>query len=143
MTLPAGIYFYHKVSIGTAGNLTGNGVNIVIGSGGLSMSGNARMTLTAGGGGSGPAAALKGVVIYDTESNNLKINGNNAPSLDGAVYFPNADVTWNGNNTTTTANCTSIVARSLTFTGNSTLSVSGCKVAGWEATLSQLPLLVQ
>ena len=80
--LAAGIYYYHKVSIRTNGNLTGNGVNIVIGSGGLSMSGNAQMTLTAGGGGTGPAAALNGVVIYDTKySNNLKINGNNAPKL--------------------------------------------------------------
>jgi hypothetical protein len=140
MTLPAGIYFYHKVTIGTNGNLTGNGVNIVIGSGGLSMNGSAQMTLTAGGGGTGPAAALNGVVIYDTESStNLTINGNNAPSLDGAVYFPNADVKWNGNNTTGT-NCTEIVARSLTFTGMSTLSVSGCTVA---AILPQFVLLVQ
>jgi Flp pilus assembly protein TadG len=143
MTLQPGIYFYDKVTIGTNGKLTGNGVNIVIGSGGLSMNGNAQMTLTAGGGGTGPAAALNGVVIYDTESsNNLKINGNNAPSLDGAVYFPNADVTWNGNNTTGT-NCTEIVARSLTFTGHSTLSVSGCSATVAAAILPQFVLLVQ
>jgi Flp pilus assembly protein TadG len=139
MTLPSGIYFYDSVSIGTNGNLIGNGVNIVIGSGGLSMSGNAQMTLTAGSGGTGSAAALNGVALYDTESGSIKINGNNAPSLDGAVYFPNADVTWNGNNTTGT-NCTEIVAKSLTFTGNSTLSVSNCKVS---AILPQYVLLTQ
>jgi Flp pilus assembly protein TadG len=140
MTLNPGIYFYHSVSIGSNGNLTGNGVNIVIGSGGLSMNGNAQMSLTAGPGGTGSAAALNEVALYDTESGSIKFNGNNTPTLNGAVYFPNADVTWNGNNATTGTNCTEIVARSLTFTGNSTLSVSGCTVA---AILPQFVLLVQ
>jgi hypothetical protein len=140
MTLNPGIYFYHSVSIGSKGNLTGNGVNIVIGSGGLSMNGNAQMSLTAGPGGTGSAAALNEVALYDTESGSIKFNGNNTPTLNGAVYFPNADVTWNGNNATTGTNCTELVAKSLSFSGSSTLSVSGCTVA---AILPQYVLLVQ
>jgi hypothetical protein len=100
------------------------GVNIVIGAGGLKVSGGADVNLTAN-----PLNAtypdLDGVLIYDTETGNVSINGNSASIWAGAMYFPNGNVTWNGNGTPTN-NCTEIVANTLTITGNSNFQVSGC-----------------
>jgi hypothetical protein len=48
-----------------------------------------------------------------------KINGNNASIIQGALYFPTQQLTYNGDGTTN-AICTMFVARRVVFSGNNT-----------------------
>ena len=73
---------------------------------------------------SGP---YKGIIYYQdrraTANNSIKINGNNASKLEGALYFPRADLTFNGTSGQNT-NCMQIVTKRITFTGNSAVNNS-------------------
>jgi hypothetical protein len=99
------------------------GVNIIIGQGGLSINGIVNLTAASS---NSSYPDMGGVLIYDTETNNnLTINGTSTSVYGGALYFPNAAVTWNGNSASNN-HCTQLVANSLTFTGDTSLDVSGC-----------------
>jgi hypothetical protein len=75
---------------------------------------------------------LNGVLIDDQAQNAVSskiavsISGNGNVSLGGAMYFPNADVSWGGtvqNNNTT---CTEVIANTLTINGNAYMSTLNC-----------------
>jgi hypothetical protein len=101
------------------------GVNIVVGSGGLNINGDLNLEANPT---NGAFPELSGVLFYDTEtSNNLQINGSSSSVYGGAMFFPNANVTWNGNSAASN-NCTEIVAQQLSFSGNNAtnLNFAGC-----------------
>jgi Flp pilus assembly protein TadG len=69
--------------------------------------------------------AYKGMLFYQsrtaTSDNSVKINGNSTSALEGALYFPKADLTFNGT-TGMSTNCLQIVSKDVQFTGNSAIS---------------------
>ena len=73
----------------------------------------------------GAAGCYDGLLFYQSRSatmdNTVKINGNNGSTISGALYFPNADLTFNGDSGMT-ANCMQIVVKDVKFTGNSAVS---------------------
>ena len=73
----------------------------------------------------GNAGCYDGMSFYQsrnaTSDNNILINGNSNSRIEGALYFPKADLTFNGTSGMTT-NCMQIVAKDVTFTGNSAIS---------------------
>jgi hypothetical protein len=73
----------------------------------------------------GAAGCYDGLLFYQSRTaavdNTVKINGNNGSTISGALYFPNADLTFNGDSGMT-ANCMQIVVKDVKFTGNSAVS---------------------
>ena len=83
---------------------------------------------------------LDGVLIYDVEARKVQLGGDTTSVFGGALFFPNADLTWNGN-AASANNCTEIVASTLLISGNTNLNIQGC-VPGTKATVP-IVLLVQ
>jgi hypothetical protein len=143
LSLSNGTYLFDSLTIATGGTLQlapgATGVNIVIGNGGLTISGNGKVNLQA-------AAVnnvypdLDGVLIYDVEAGKVQLAGDTTSVFGGALFFPNADLTWNGN-AASANNCTEIVASTLLISGNTNLNIQGC-VAGTLPT-DQIVFLVQ
>lgn len=75
--------------------------------------------------GSPTSGTYKGLSFYQsrtaTSGNTVLINGNSSSSLEGALYFPAANLTFSGT-TGMTTNCMQIVAKDVQFTGSSTIS---------------------
>jgi Flp pilus assembly protein TadG len=75
--------------------------------------------------GSPTSGTYKGMLFYQSRTAasdiGVLVNGNSSSSLEGALYFPNADLTFNGT-TGMTTNCMQIVAKDVQFTGNSAIS---------------------
>jgi hypothetical protein len=67
--------------------------------------------------------------------------GGSPVSLGGAVYAPNANVTWNGTSSFANNTCAEVVAHSLTMGGNAYVSTNNC-VAGTIA-YTQIVALVR
>jgi hypothetical protein len=88
--------------------------------GGITMNGSATLNLQAPDTGN-----YAGILIYQdrraTSGNTIKINGGSSSNMQGALYFPKADMTFNGN-TGAVTNCLQIVAKDVTFTGNSAIN---------------------
>jgi hypothetical protein len=59
--------------------------------------------------------------------NNNTVNGTNSSSYDGAMYFPNGQVSFTGTGSTTTK-CAMVVAHTVVFSGNTNLqnNTTGC-----------------
>jgi len=117
-------YIFYNASIKmTGGTLNGTNVNIVLlGNSSLTINGGI-VNLTANPNSTYPE--LNGVLIYDRSNSAVKINGDAGSIMNGAMYFPNADVTMSGN-ATTTSGCLEVVASSVTIQGNFRLDSSGC-----------------
>ncbi|MFY0680369.1 MAG: hypothetical protein JXR13_07325 [Thalassovita sp.] len=64
---------------------------------------------------------------YGTEH---KLNGGADLVLEGAVYLPSGDLTFNGNSDTESG-CTQVIANTITLTGNSDLAIE-CELSGTE-----------
>jgi len=135
MNLTSGLYLFPSLKVdGTLTNTDGNGVNIIIGSGGFgdSHSGNSAGTgiinLTAGTGGG--LSAMNGVLIYDLEGQGastppqVKFAGQFTSNFNGAIYFPYSQLTFRGGSGL--SGCMVVVAEVLNFGGNSSLDLSGC-----------------
>lgn len=75
--------------------------------------------------GSPTSGTYKGMLFYQsrnaTSGNSVLVNGNSSSALEGALYFPAANLTFNGTSGMTT-NCMQIVAKDVQFTGNSTIA---------------------
>ena len=99
-------------SSGSVGSVNINGGKLVI------SSPNTGCTI-------GNAGCYDGMTFYQSRSatsgNNILINGNANSSIEGALYFPTANLTFNGTAGMTT-NCMQIVGKDVTFTGNSAVS---------------------
>jgi Flp pilus assembly protein TadG len=67
----------------------------------------------------------KGISIYQDRraaaDNANKINGNSSSKLEGALYFPRGDLTYNGTSGQNTA-CLQLVVKRVQFTGNSAIT---------------------
>jgi len=130
MTLSPGLYLFPGLQVNGPLNATGP-VNIIIGSDGLSGSGN--INLTAGTGITGSLSAMNGVLIFDQEvttgNQSIKFTGNFIGNFNGAIYAPYAHLTFRGDSTLTTGNgtaCMLVLANVLDFGGNSSIDMSGC-----------------
>jgi hypothetical protein len=92
--------------------------NATIGS--INMAGSATLNLTAP-----KTGNYKGILMYQdrraTDNNSVKINGNSGSYLEGAMYFPKAEFTYQGN-TGVNSNCLQIVTKRVQFTGNSAVN---------------------
>jgi Flp pilus assembly protein TadG len=125
VTLSPGVYMFDSLQVNTGITITGTGVNIVIGSGGLS--GKGTMNLTAGdGGGVNGFPDMNGVAIYDPETN-LKFTGQFTGNFNGALYFPNATLTFRGGSNL--KGCMVLVANQISFGGDSSIDTSGCSAS--------------
>lgn len=120
-TLKPGTYYLNNTNLSLDGpvNLVGEGVTIILtGSspGSLTMSGGSTMDLTAPT--TGQYANM--VLIQSpnaTAGNNNNINGGAGTALDGAIYFPKGDLTFNGDNDQA-FQCAMIVGYTVEFSGS-------------------------
>jgi Flp pilus assembly protein TadG len=147
VNLQSGTYIFYNTAIdiknnGSLTNSDGNGVNIVLlGTSSLKVDGTVQLTanltnLLFGG-------VLNGILIYDRANGNVDTSGDSAGSyFGGAMYFPNAAVTWGGN-ADTTLKCTELVANNLSLSGNANLDLSGCKQDGIGYPTDQVVVLTQ
>jgi Flp pilus assembly protein TadG len=73
----------------------------------------------------GNSGCYDGLLFYQsrtaTSGNSVHINGNSGSTIQGALYFPTANLTFNGDSGMH-ANCMQIVAKDVQFTGNSSVS---------------------
>jgi len=115
LTMNSGLYVLKNGIIVNGGStLTANQVTIYNQSGAITINGSSGATLTAPE--SGP---WQGILIFQARSNSSggTLNGGAALRVTGALYFPNAPLTFNGNGNSDGAS-TTLVAYSLTLNGN-------------------------
>ncbi len=123
-----GTYFMDgDFTINANANVNGAGVTIIMTNGGsMTFNGNATIDLSAP-----TSGAMSGVLFFGDRTDtgvDHTINGNAASSLEGALYFPEADVIVNG--TGNSANgCTQVIASTVTFNGDASLSAN-CAASG-------------
>jgi hypothetical protein len=71
------------------------------------------------------SGTYKGLLFYQDRraplGNSITVNGNNTSKIEGALYFPRGDLTFNGTMGMNT-NCMQIVSWTVKFTGNSAVS---------------------
>lgn len=74
---------------------------------------------------------LNGILFYGDRNmpvgTSYKLSGGSVQTLSGAVYLPEAAITYSGNTTTTNA-CLQLIGDTITFTGTSNVALSGCGV---------------
>lgn len=119
--LQPGTYYLNNTDLSLSGQtrLVGEGVTIILtGSspGSFTMSGESSVDLTA------PTTGTYANMLLiqspnATAGNNNVINGDNASALDGAVYFPNGDLSFTGSNTQA-FQCAMVVGYTVEFTGS-------------------------
>lgn len=134
MTLEAGTYYINggELNFGSQANVTANGVTFVLTSknavsnpdsiASLKMNGGADVRLTAPT--TGPYPGL--IIFQDRRAPNDSphINGGSNASLDGAIYMPTQDVTFNGNSGLDVI-CLRLVTLRVKFSGTTDL-VNNC-----------------
>lgn len=119
--LSPGTYYLNSTDLSLAGQavVIGEGVTIILtGSspGSITMAGNSSLQLTAPT--SGDYANMVLIQAANaTAGNNNTINGDNGTALDGAIYFPNGDLTFTGSSAAATQ-CAMIVGLTVEFTGD-------------------------
>jgi Putative Flp pilus-assembly TadE/G-like len=147
LNLAPGTYFFYNATISFGGTVTGTGVtlvllgttsNLTINSGQVNLSAPATNTFS---------ADLNGVLIDDQAQNAnpnkiaVNITGGGTSTLGGALYFPNANVSWGGTAQNINTNCTEVIANTLTINGNAYISTNNC--APGTVAHSQVVALVQ
>lgn len=127
----AGIYFIsgsidfgQNLPVTAAGSLfvmTGNSGSIKINSNSnLDLKGITSTTLTTTYGyDSAQAAKMAGMLFWDKNStSSFDMEGNATVKIDGTMYMPNRDATFNGNVNAATGGCMMVASRTLTINGN-------------------------
>jgi len=156
VTLQApGTYFFYNSSLTMTGGTLQcqfcsgtTGVSVVfLGSGGLIGTlnigaGATVSTINAGTNTTFPP--LGGIVFYGRGTSPVNVSLQTAAPgpLDGAIYFPNAALTFTGN-ATTVSNCISLVAASMTLYSTFSLAVTGCPAYSTLAPQMMEPRIVQ
>lgn len=121
LTLDPGTYYIDGGDVLFQGTVTGVGVTIVLtGStagdvGRIDIRAQADVVLSAPATGDFAGIAVFQVDFAD-ESGDNKFNGGASLSIDGAIYFPNQQVTFNGGSDLDIEGCTVIIARIVKFT---------------------------
>ena len=121
LTLNPGVYIIKNgINLGAQTSMTGSGVTIYIQSGGVNMSGGATVGLTAPS--SGP---WQGVLFFQdrADATASTLVGGTGQTMNGALYFPAAHLTYTGGSSTT-ATATTIIGDTLSMVGNSYISAS-------------------
>jgi Flp pilus assembly protein TadG len=125
VTLQPGTYIIDGGSFSVSGNssISGSGVTIILtssnGSGyaTASISGGSIVNLTAP-----TAGPLAGLAFFQDrnapQSGTDSFTGGTTQNINGTLYFPNQNVTFNGGTSTGGAICTQLVALTITFNGN-------------------------
>jgi Flp pilus assembly protein TadG len=122
--LEPGVYYLNNTSLSLSGQtiLTGEGVTIILTGtdpGSLSMTGNSSLQLTAPTSGTYANMLLIQSPNADVGNNNT-INGDNSTVLDGAMYFPNGNLTFTGSSTGA-FQCAMVVGYTVDFSGSATI----------------------
>ena len=152
LTLPAGTYYINGGDAFIQGNLSCTGCTIVltnssnatdakIGSFKVNASANINMSAPTTG-------KYAGIAIFqdrraqDSASANNIINGNSSSVINGTIYFPSQELTYNGTGNTA-AVCTMFIAKRLVFSGNSGTTnkfkkASECSAYGLPVVTTQL-----
>jgi hypothetical protein len=137
LNLAPGTYYLDggQLNLGSQAYLNGSGVTFVLTSStptdptsfaDVSMNGGAVVNLS-----SPTSGTYKGVLFYQDPRapfGNSTINGNSASSMEGGLYFPSRQLTFNGN-TGLQTRCIQLVARRLVFSGNSSVQ-NDCPTSG-------------
>lgn len=129
--LDPGVYYIDSANVNLNGqdSLIGTDVTIILtGSnpGTISINGTSTVQLTAPT--TGTYANMLLIQSANAPANNGNtINGTAASALDGAIYFPNGQVTFTGTNSNETK-CAMVVARQVVFSGNANFQndTTGC-----------------
>lgn len=135
VTLAPGTYYFYNASLSFSANASvtcplctdGQGVTIIFAGsspGTISVGANANVTLSA------PTinnynSAFDALLFYSPTSSAVDLSGNATLTLSGAMYFPNASVTYGGTSGST-ASCSILVANNVTLQGTPSLDDSGC-----------------
>ncbi|MEO7240655.1 MAG: pilus assembly protein TadG-related protein [Sphingomicrobium sp.] len=129
--LDAGQFYLNNTGLSTNGTttITGTGVTVIFtgtNPGSLSMNGNSVINLTA------PPTGTYAKMLFiqaanATAENSNTINGNNGSGFDGAMYFPNGNLTFTGSSSAATK-CAMVVAWRIDMTGNTNMqnNTTGC-----------------
>lgn len=137
LTMQAGIYFVDSGNVLFQGNVTGDGVTIVLTSdnpaniGEIDIRAQSIVTLTAP-----TTGEYAGIVVHQDaaagETGDNKFNGGAGLTFVGALYLKNQPVTYNGGSDI--EGCTMIVARIVKFSGTSYLrnTISLCESVGLD-----------
>ena len=138
LTLGSGTYYITGHNANTAGNvvihgtLTCDGCTIVLTNknmsttakiGNFDMQAQSTLDISAP---TGTTDKYRGIAVFQDRratdgngaNNSNRFNGGGAQVVEGALYFPSQQVTYNGNGTAT-ATCTRFVSRRIIFSGNS------------------------
>src|SRR5262249_22782512 len=122
----AGTYFFYNAKIDFSGTVNGTNVTLVLlGNSSLSIGSSAIVNLSAPTN-NATYPALSGVLIDDQASGSVTVNGSSTVTLNGTMYFPNADVTWNGTTGNINTTCTAVYAKTLTIGGNAFMNTKNC-----------------
>jgi len=143
LELEPGLYIVEgDIKTNASGNIVGDGVTLILAAGGQidNFNGSSTIQLSAPDSSAG-AGDWEGMLFYQDRNdattcsgNNCNLlNGNLSSEFEGAVYFPNQEVTVNGGNSATSP-CLQIVAWQVSFSGNSDMSADNtvCSAAGVE-----------
>jgi Flp pilus assembly protein TadG len=118
--LAPGVYYLHNTDFDVQGTVTihGTGVTFILtgdAPGSVSTNGNSGIQLTAP-----TSGTYKDMLFIGMGTANTTINGDNTSFYDGAMYFPNSQVSFTGNSGTMTQ-CAMVVANFVNFSGNTNL----------------------
>jgi Flp pilus assembly protein TadG len=145
----SGTYFFYNASVNITGStVTAKDINtnsdvfiniVLLGTSSLNINGgNVNLSALS----SNPTyPALNGVLIDDQTTANVTIGGNGVIKLGGAMYFPNADVSFGGTAQPSNTDCSEVIAKTLNMTGGAYLSTDGCVPS--TIAYSQVVALVQ
>jgi Flp pilus assembly protein TadG len=139
VTLNPGTYIINKGSFtingGGSPTVTGNGVAIVLtsstgsGIGSFTDNGNPVLNLTAESSGFSGSYPMPGFIVFQdrraSAGGSNVFNGAPGSKIEGALYFPTQNLTYNGQ-PATGPGCTEIVAQEITFNGSPSLFDDTC-----------------
>jgi hypothetical protein len=111
------------LTIDSGSVVRGTGVTFIDSQGGININGTATVNLSAP-----TSGTYKGILFWDTSTANSSIAGASGSTFDGALYFPNSQLSYAGNSSS--SGYTIIAADSVRFTGNTTLGDNYSSLGG-------------
>ncbi len=129
LTLKPGLYCFTSSSTAikiNGGNFTGHGVTLYILNGGVSMSGNAVINLSAPGISPDPSPAIPGMLLQLAKGNTnpVDIEGTSESSFTGTIYAPDADISLAGTGDVKPTFRTQLIGQNVEVTGNIDLEIN-------------------